>query len=786
MENNSNYQPKGQDLLNQQNELSIRDYLFILRQHIKKILFFTIIGISIAFYSILTLPPSYTAMATVVVREQPGAGRIMDLTGNRERNRMTNEMQLIESRSVAKATIKEIWPNKKNNFALFGSYPFYPRGQRARTSLKELFTLGLYDPKSEAPVQYTNDYSDDIGERFSGDLLSRLSINHRQGTDIIDISYTSVWPHEARLVVNTLVDVYQKFELKMSGEYAANSVEFLESLVLSQELKLNEAEKALADYMKQERMYDLDGNAISISGQIASIETENYNSTAEINIRREKYNLLKSRLSQDEKSLADKLMNTIDVQVNSLRNEMSLLEANLIQNVAQHGEEHGAVKDLRKKLDALKAKLNSKVKELTSQNITVQDPLQARQNIVAELITLDSEITGYLLKKNESEKLLTVYTEKLNSFPPKQLKFSKLKRNSDVLNQNYVLLLQKLEQAKISFAVQVGKVQIVDYARLPVKSNQNQNRTMLMGLIFGLGLGIIIAFSLEFFDNTIKTVNDIEIKNLTVLGIIPSIGEEQSENNSIFSVIRRKSKNKSSNRQLKRRLITHEDPRSPVSESYRSLRTSMLYSSSADKKVKSILVSSAGPGEGKTTTVANLAITYANLGKKTLLVDTDLRRPVVHKVLEINKEPGVTDYLSGTMDNFDDLVQKTPIDNLFAVSSGIVPPNPSELLGSKKMANLIQKLENEWDMILFDSPPLVAVTDATMVSKEIDQIIIVVKVGQTDRKAFDHTITSLRNVKAPLGGVILNAVTHKNSYGSYYYYYQYYHYYGSNKESSTV
>ena len=113
MENNSHYQPNGESTFNQENELSIRDYLFILRLHIKKILFFTIIGVSIAFYNILTLPPSYTATATVVVREKPGAGRIMDLTGNRDRNRMTNEMQLIESRSVAKATIKEIWPNKK-------------------------------------------------------------------------------------------------------------------------------------------------------------------------------------------------------------------------------------------------------------------------------------------------------------------------------------------------------------------------------------------------------------------------------------------------------------------------------------------------------------------------------------------------------------------------------------------------------------------------------------------------------------------------------------------------
>jgi len=211
----------------------------------------------------------------------------------------------------------------------------------------------------------------------------------------------------------------------------------------------------------------------------------------------------------------------------------------------------------------------------------------------------------------------------------------------------------------------------------------------------------------------------------------------------------------------------------------------MLYTS-PDKKIKSILVSSAGPGEGKTTTVANLAITYANLGKKTILIDTDLRRPVIHKVLDLKKEPGITDYLSGSIDNFKDIIQATEIENLYVVTSGIIPPNPSELLGSQRMTDLIRMLEADWDMILFDSPPLVAVTDATMVSKEIDQIIMVVKVGQTDKKAFDHTISSLRNVNAPLGGIILNAVTRKNSYGSYYYYYQYYHYYGSNKESEST
>jgi tyrosine-protein kinase Etk/Wzc len=297
-----------------------------------------------------------------------------------------------------------------------------------------------------------------------------------------------------------------------------------------------------------------------------------------------------------------------------------------------------------------------------------------------------------------------------------------------------------------------------------------------------LSIGIISL--IEFFDYSIRSSNDIKRYGLTILGIIPSIGNEGKviKKSSIFN--RSKHSKSQSSTNMKRRLITREDPRSPVSESYRSLRTSLLYTD-IDKQTKSILVSSAGPGEGKTTTVANMAITYANLGKKTLLIDTDLRRPVLHKVLDLSKEPGITDYLAGYKADFNSLIKKTDIENLHVVTSGIIPPNPSELLGSSKMSELVRSLEESWDMILFDSPPLVAVTDATMISKEIDKIVIVVKVGQTDKKAFEHTVNSLKNVNSPIGGIVLNAVTQNNSYGSYYYYYQYYHYYGSANENNN-
>ena len=763
------------------NTLSIQEYLFLFRIHYKKIIIIMLMGVLISIYFIYTSPPSYTATTTIVVREKPGANMIMDIGGTRERNRIENQIQLIKSRTVAKAVINNIWDMKKNGLDLFDSNPFYPRGRRIRQAVKEIITFGMYDPINDSPAYYTEEYTDEIGERFASRLLNGITIMPRTNSDIIDISYTSIWPLESKLIINTIADTYKSFDEKLSSEKASNSVYFLEKLVQDQEMALINSEKEITEFKKMERMYNLDGPAIDITSQIASIETEIYGTNSEIKIKEEKYNILKSKLSEDEKSFADKIMNTINSQVISIRQDISDLEAQLIKNIALYGENHSAIESIKSKIKLLKIQLNSKVNELTNQGIVADDPLKTRQDMITELISLDNDIMALDLKRKQSRELMIIFENKLNKLPPKQIEFSRLERNNIVLTQNYSLLRQKLEEARINLASQVGKVQIVDYARLPNISVQNHKRTLLMGLFLGLGLGMIVAISIEYIDNTIKTSYDIEKNNLMVLGVIPSIGiiEGQIEKTSIFDFFINTKRR--SNQGLKRRLITREDPRSPVSEAYRSLRTSMLYTG-IDSETKSILVSSAGPGEGKTTTVANMAITYANFGKKTLLVDTDLRRPVVHKVFGLDKEPGITNYLAGNINDFNKLVKRTDIDNLYAVTSGIIPPNPSELLGSKKMGELIKDLESKWDVVLFDSPPLVAVTDATMVSKEIDKIIIVVKVGQTDKRAFNHTIQSLRNVNAPLGGVVLNAVTHKNSYGSYYYYYQYYHYYGNSKE----
>jgi len=290
-------------------------------------------------------------------------------------------------------------------------------------------------------------------------------------------------------------------------------------------------------------------------------------------------------------------------------------------------------------------------------------------------------------------------------------------------------------------------------------------------VILGLGLGLGSAVFREYLDNTVKAVEHLERKGLTVLGIIPDMHHQTG------GPIKKQSVNPSKGEtDFRRRLITYEDPKSPVSESYRSLRTNISYAS-ADKKIKSLLVSSPQPGEGKSTTTANLAIAFAQLRKRTLLIDADLRKPVQHNVFEQSRGPGLSEYLVGEIEDINSIIHPTKIDNLFIVTAGGLPPNPSELLGSERMGKLVDDLEKGWDMVLFDSPPIVAVTDASTISGEIDAIAMVVKAGQTDKSAVDRALDTIKNVKAPLIGVILNGASPETLSGKYSYYYSYYNYY---------
>lgn len=218
----------------------------------------------------------------------------------------------------------------------------------------------------------------------------------------------------------------------------------------------------------------------------------------------------------------------------------------------------------------------------------------------------------------------------------------------------------------------------------------------------------------------------------------------------------------------KRKLVAKYDPKSPITEQYRTIRTNILYSS-IDEEIRSIMVTSSGPGEGKSTTTANLAVVFAQQGKSVLLVDADLRKPTVHYTFKLNNTIGLTSVLTNQVEILS-AVSKTDDENLYVLPSGPIPPNPSELLGSKSMKHFIDKAKEEFDLIIFDTPPVLAVTDAQILGNLCDGIVLVVSSGKSEKELLIKTKELLTATKGRLLGVVLNNKK-ADKKGNYYYYY---------------
>ena len=230
---------------------------------------------------------------------------------------------------------------------------------------------------------------------------------------------------------------------------------------------------------------------------------------------------------------------------------------------------------------------------------------------------------------------------------------------------------------------------------------------------------------------------------------------------------------------MKSELITLSDPKSPVSEAFRTIRTNIMFSS-LDAPLKKLLITSPSPNDGKSTIAANLAIVLAQAGKKVLVIDLDLRKPTVHKKFGVENIKGFTNFLLGDA-KLEDIVKTVAgIPNLYILTSGPLPPNPAELLGSQKMKKILEQLKDEYDVVVIDSPPVIPVTDAALLASIVDGVVLVLSQGQTRIDVAQKAVEQLKNVGARILGTVLNNV---NTNGGSYYYYYYYHYYGEGKKA---
>lgn len=340
-------------------------------------------------------------------------------------------------------------------------------------------------------------------------------------------------------------------------------------------------------------------------------------------------------------------------------------------------------------------------------------------------------------------------------------KYKPLVRQAEIASQNYTELLRRLKENTIQEKDAANNMSLLDAALVPsspVEPNVPQ------AAMLGFGLGVLLAFALAFFfeflDRSVKSQEDIErVVGLPFLGLIPAVDPAMAAKGEIPD------------------MYVHRNPSSTIAECCRVVRTNLLFCS-PDKPLKTLVVTSSNPVEGKTTNVINMGIVMAQGGHRTLIVDTDMRRPRMHKALGVSNENGISRLILGETE-IADAVKSTDVPNLYVLPCGPLPPNPAELLQTEKFAAVARRLSEKFDRVIFDSPPVLAVTDAAVMSRVSDGVVVVVRAGRTTRDAMRRAKHALTAVKSPIAGVILNDVNlrspHYASYYNYYYASRIYH-----------
>ena len=753
-------------------DFSLKSLIFILFAYKSLILKISSVLIFCTFVYVLSMKPIYRSSGLIMIENSSQAMGIFDMDIGSDKNFIENEIKILKSRTIGTKAITELLnSSNRDRLYLLGTGRFKPN-----------FLQNIFKNYPKKQFLENAEVSDSLMKVFNNSLHRNLVISSPRNTDMIKLTYESLDPYESALIINTIIEVYVENDRSWANGELLNLKNFLLNQIVNKEIELSKSENDLKDFQEKEDFFNIDNNSELILENLNIIESMLSNVNVEYNVLSERKKYFVKQLTEEETKLTITLSNSINNRLESLRKEIAIKESELITAISQQGENHPIVKSIEDKISKLKNSLKIETSELISSGISVADPIEFRQSLMDSIITFNSQLSMLTTKQEELNKLIEKYDLEIENLPNNILQYTKLVRNLNIHSETYSLMRSKLEETKINEAAQIGKVKVVDYA-VPnfVKVSPNRRYELLSGFVISIILSILICLIINYFDTTIKTTEDLDKYNLSILTMVPTIGSKYSDKK------RKKSyKNILGDvEKIQRRLITHEDPKSPISEAYRSLRTALLYTRNgkdeSDKKGEVILVSSSGPGEGKTTTLVNLAIAYANMGKKTVVIDTDLRKPVIHKIFSKDRTIGISKYLTNQIDDYKEIINDTEVENLSVIFSGLVPPNPSEILSSEKMSKFIEELKLEYDIILLDSPPILAVTDPIVLMKNIDQFVLVVRARKTDKGGLARALDTLIQSNSPLSGIVLNDIDQTTSYGSGYYYNYYQYYYGDDK-----
>ena len=591
-------------------------------------------------------------------------------------------------------------------------------------------------------------------------LGKAVQIEQKRGLDIIDISVESREPIEAALIANIYAEEYLAYNLEINRDQLTFIREFLAMQRIEKKDQLNEAEEILRSYQERGGIIALDQQAQTLIQQLAQFESQKNATQIELEASTEILRQYRKELSQQDPKLADYLASaTSETYIKALQDQIAEFQIRRDLAMAKADPKTdftSQLKDYDNKITELRSKLDEKIKVLKA-GIFASSPEEVK-NLSQKIIEVEIKNGSLRTTLSVLNSVVKKYDERFNRLPKTSIELARFERNRESLEKLYTLVEEKYQEALINEQSQPGNVLIIDDARTPYfPAKPNRILIIIVGLLIGFGLAFAYVFIKNYFDNTVKTPEDIQKKNINVLGWIPRVDEISLKESS------------------KTDFIVLNRPDSLPSESFRALRTRIQFSRPDKETLKTIVVTSPSPQEGKTFVTINLAGSFAQAEKKVLLVDCDLRKPRVHRVFDANKEPGLIDYLVGDK-KLEEIIHSCELKNLSIITSGTIPPNPAEMLDSKQMDQFLELVRGLFDYVIIDSPPIIAVTDAEILAKKVDGAVLVVSSEITEYQMLDRAKQLIQHDNTTLIGTVLNNFDIRSAYGTYYKYKNYYYY----------
>jgi len=737
--------------LNHGDEPSLHDYWRIIwgRKWIVILTVVVITGSAVAFSFLQT--PIYEASTTLYLKEaQDGPGQI-DMFGRMSflstDIEMNTQVEILRSRSVMEEVARRLFSPVATQEEKAGK-----TGEFAKQD--ELESLSQ------------------IVERLR---KRRVSVTHIPDTRLITVTASYNDAEIAQLISNTLTEVFIERDVSSRRRESTAALDFLSGEAGKTEENLRQAEENLREYKEKEGFAELSGKAKLTVERLSNLESEHESTRISRQELNNRLSEIRSQLEKVDKVWVSSTYISDNPVVQMLRSRLTDLEIRYAQVSREFSSDDPQVTHLRAQIEETKKELKSKVQTVVAGKTETINPIYTE--LYTKLVSYEAEVNALSAKEDGLGSLLAKYENEVNKLPQQELTLARLEREKQVNAELYAILVKARNEAEIASASTIGTIEVVDPAprpTRPVKPKKGQNA--LIGSLSGLMLGVLFCFVLERSDKTVKTEDEVKkLLNLPILGVIPRAGAQRTSGGRyLYQPSKRKNRKEIKAGILEKNktpveLITRDLPKSPISEAYRVLATNLQFAE-LERKLKTLVVSSSIPLEGKTSVAINLAITLASARSRVLLVDADLRFPMIHKIFKLDIVPGLTDVLTG-LESPEWVVHSVEgVDNLNLLTSGSVPPNPSELLRSSRMKELILEIQKEYDKVLFDCPPLLGLADATILSTNVDGVLLVVGANEVDRQAVQKAKETLAKVRARILGVILNKVEPEHSgYGKYYY-----------------